>query len=1739
MDKAPEGGASERPGQGPMSLSGDLPAGSNGMTLVAGPPLSPEERAAQNEKAQSLSMTGDFEAPVTRANLPPLLDAGAPKDGPYFPAAPAEQAARIEAMIQDYEREIAALSNDPRAAPLLIEVGRLYEEYLGRPRNAATSYERAFNLDPRDPSVLHASRRLFTEVGKWNMVVQILGFEIEFAETAERKAALHAEKGTILEEKLRNADEAQKAFRQALEVWSAEPLAINALERLHLYRREYDLLEQVYDRALAVTSNPARRLPLLLASAQLAEDRLADLDRAVRRYQEILHADPKHGVALDALRRLLLALERWADFVEVLGISAAQSEVPTEAAAYLLTAARIQSEKLGQIDRALLSLLQALEHAPEDLAILKEIELLYEQNDRYDEVVKVLRREAEVTVEPRDRVPILHKLGSILEDKLQLIEDAVPVFEEAVGLMPNYVPAKQALGRLYEKTGRWSSLADLFEMEIRLEEDPTSRVGRLLKLAEIRETKLSQETEAIVALKELLAAKPDYQPGRKSLERLLLKREQWADLIALYDQELSFTEDRDQQIFLLNRIGLYAEEKLNALDVAAHAFERVLDLVPRHLHAIRTLSRIATKREAWPDVLRLSELEVEATEDQKEVVAILHRAGQVIEEKLGDRVAAMSQYEKVLTLNPTYLPALRSLGKLYHQQERWGELLSMYQREAEVAKSAEQKTALLFRSADVLQTQVKDDQRAAQIFEQILQLDSSNLPALRALAEIHGKTAQSEALVDVLSREAAILKDPKERAATLMRVAEISETKLDRADKAVEVYQEILRLGFHFDQAIRALVRIYAAEGLWNALGRALRSAFDHAQDDATRASILIRSAEVAGEKLGNLDAAAENLEQALILQPSSGLVLSQLERISVARRDWRRAISVSQELVKYETDPRLYAARQIRIALMKETQIDPPESGAEHYRLALETVPDHPVALRALELAYLRAHHWEALAHFYHREALVSTGDAKRASLFLRSADYFESRLGQDPAASELYQRALEVMPTSLPALRGRRRTAERLGQAQIALDCLDREAKLTADPSHGVELRFDAGRLYQDQFKDRDRAVQAYEGVLDQQPAHALAFSRLETIFMGEAAYRPLLDLYVRRARAVPDQDEQATLYVSAGQMAQDRLQEPGTAIELYRQVLQRNRMHAMALVRLGPLLFAAGEWDEAIDVFHRTLAVSKESTVLLTTFKSLGIIYQEHRQDLVKCVQSFQAALQADPTNTECLRRLASVYKGAADWYSAINVLLRLAEVETQPRAKIVTLLDLASVYEHGAKDRGNAIRANKKVLELEPTNQEAILRLTDLHEQEQDWNALAEVTGAYVRLLPADQKTKAAPLHLKMADVFETKLHDDKRAANALGYALELQPDNAQAIERLARLYAKNAESLPQAIDMHRRLLRIDPFRVDSLHEMHRMYERLRQHDKAFVIAELLVYLRAQQQDEYTYYYEHKSKVAPSASGELSRGDHERWVTHPMERGPIRDVLEVVGPELARWQPIDPAKYDVAKADRHGPKSVLPIRKLADELAQVLGVPPYELWVTKKFEVGFAIENEKPTALVVGSNVARRVQEKDQRFLLGRQLERIKGGHHLLDQIPAREMEAIFWCLAKIGLPSGSVPIDPAAMDATMARLNKALSSKTRRVVEEIGKNLFNTHVEVTRHRTGAAHTANRAGLIMTNDLEVVLRNIAQEQGVKPVFMDTKGAIETIGKVAEVRELMSYAISEEYFAARAKLGFSIQA
>src|SRR5450432_3287652 len=153
---------------------------------------------------------------------------------PHAPGSeePVEAGNRVEEArerIAALEREARALGDGPEAALLFHELGLLWEDPLRNPRNAASAFQAAYRLAPRFIENIRAARRIFSDVGNWQLVLQLLDAELEATETGRARTALLYERALVLDDRLDRREDAAAAFR---EVVAAQPGDVGLLSQL-------------------------------------------------------------------------------------------------------------------------------------------------------------------------------------------------------------------------------------------------------------------------------------------------------------------------------------------------------------------------------------------------------------------------------------------------------------------------------------------------------------------------------------------------------------------------------------------------------------------------------------------------------------------------------------------------------------------------------------------------------------------------------------------------------------------------------------------------------------------------------------------------------------------------------------------------------------------------------------------------------------------------------------------------------------------------------------------------------------------------------------------------------------------------------------------------------------------------------------------------------------------------------------------------------------------------------------------------------------------------------------------------------------------------------------------------------------------------------------------------------------------------------------------------------------------
>lgn len=1688
----------------------------------------PSEVPGSASGAGAVRLAGD----QTAQALPPP---GAPgsQPAPYDP----KQAPLWQALLAEYESEIAVIGNVPAAAALHYESGRIWEEKLAQPRNAWNAYNRAFQLDPRFIPNIHAARRLASQVGNWNATVNIIDSEIAATQDPLRQAYLHQRKALILEEKLGRQDEARQAFEAAARLQPDNVELLRQLERLSLTANDLARVLDLREREIELTEDPVLRVQLLISAARLRESTLSDLAGAEANYQKALAVEPGNAIALSALRRLYGEKRQFDRLLQVLAQEAQIPGEPVQVAMLHYQRARILREQQNDPEGAIEALRAALAILADDRLLLAELASLYESLMRWQELVDVYERLAQVIGDRQELVSLYFKLGNLWEEKLFNEDRAIPHYRKVVELNPNYLPALQALGKLFSRKGLWKELVGMYQIEINESPDPKTKAMRLYKLAEVLEERLGDDTGAMQALEQCLELNPGYLPALKSLGQLYTRYNRWESLIQMHEKEIQVTADRDQQVFLLDRIAGLWEEKLNNVDKALEIYQRILDQNPNYLPAIRNLSKLYIKADRWADTIRVNEMEAQLVNDQKQVISLLHRNGEIFEEKLNDKDQAIETYKKVLALAPNYLPALQSLGRLYFIKGRWEDLISMYRQEIEVTQNELQQITLLYKIGELYEEKLVQEDKAIVAYQEVLRIQSGNFPALKALIRIFTNKRDWENLLECLEKEAAALEDAQQKAMSLLRTAEIWEAHLNHPDKAVDTLQRILQLCPDHPAALRSLVRLYTQSGNWRELLAVHERELAAAALESQKADLLWQMADIHTHRLNDLAKAAECYEKILLIRPGHLPSLEALERIYLTLRNIPALVRVYEAWTARVSDPRWQVSLHMILADLKENRLQPPQQTGEHHLKVVALDPNHPDAIRALDLLYHKFGTWNGLRLLYERELKSARSAEEQLDLCLRVGDLAEWRLQDPQLAQHYYQEALRIRPDYLPAIKALKRVHALRGNLQEMIGLLGREGQVTRDPRQAIATLLQAGQIYRDRFNDPQRASECFFKVLEREPREVQAFQALEALLASLNDFERLAVLYQNRLPVTDDSRVQAELLLKLGGLYVEHLSRPQDAAEAYRRVLQLNPNHVPALTSLAGLSITLEDWDSAVQLLSRLIELGGDARLLAWAHSQLGVIFQEKKPELDRAVAAFHKVLELEPGDIGSLQRLKMIFIARQQWSEAADVLRRMAEV-LGPAEKAAALLELARIYETGIGNPDQAVETYRALHELQPHEVSVIQKLGELYERLERWGDLIDTYQEFIRLLPPERAQEALELHLRMGKLQQEKFNNAEKAILEYRQVVELNPRHAEAHQALASLYGRSGLYYANAVEEHRRLLEINPFRIESYHELRRIFQEQRAFDKVFCVCSALHFLRAADPDEEFFFAENRAKIPDRPGESLPAEEFDRLLLHPAERGVVRDILSIVSFELAKVYPANLERHGVGKSNRARKDD--PVRNLIGALAATLpSSAEYELYISNQPVFSVALENTEPVALIVGEGLIKRTNVHEQRFALGRALQLLRAGTFLAFALGAKELARLVAAAIYPFQPSCPLATYPGEGIGELAnQVRKALSGKRRRALEALARDQAPELMRLPDYEgylRAAEHTANRVGLTLSNDLAQAIMHLMR---LVPELRDlrlgtTEEMANALGRHPAICELLRFAVSEEYFRVRVRL------
>lgn len=543
---------------------------------------------------------------------------------------------------------------------------------------------------------------------------------------------------------------------------------------------------------------------------------------------------------------------------------------------------------------------------------------------------------------------------------------------------------------------------------------------------------------------------------------------------------------------------------------------------------------------------------------------------------------------------------------------------------------------VLERALDVLGALPDRIDEARAVAEGALARDPRCRPALHLLARLcdqRGERAEAGALLRRLAEAVRVAGDPESaRDLALGAARRLLEAGAGHERAAIDALAAVADDAGPGGRAARLLlgqaVEQAAAHGEWDAVERGAATLLPRASVDPVpgepAAAELLRLMAQAADRAGHERDALERY-QAILDRPdqpaeSRAHAWERLAQLAERDGDLARAIEVLVEAGHDshaggpgERAERLYhAAELVRRGLggtngsaPVRLDLTPGEAARRREQLledALRVKADHLPALDALETLHSEAGDLERVAVILGRK-IAATGRApeRKRALLVRLAD-LQLELGHRDAARAAYERALELDPRNLPALRALATLAfdaGELGQARERWQTLLERAApagtpgtTTAGPGPGSddELLLEA-HLSMAEIARREKRSADEEAelglALALDPHSAAAFDALERNLAAAGRWPEVRALLDRRAPIEPDAGRRVDQKLRAAAIVLDRLKSPREAADLLERVLALAPEHPLALERLAAALGHLGAHQARVFTLERLAA------------------------------------------------------------------------------------------------------------------------------------------------------------------------------------------------------------------------------------------------------------------------------------------------------------------------------------------------------------------------------------------------------------------------------------------------------------------------------------------------------------------------------------------------------------------------
>ncbi len=998
----------------------------------------------------------------------------------------------------------------------------------------------------------------------------------------------------------------------------------------------------------------------------------------------------------------------------------------------------------------------------------------------------------------------------------------------------------EALARAYRRAGDRAKLVDTYKRLGAIVDarraSPYLGVAAALQL-DLGDTHGAEETFKAAADRE-----PDdllLQAGRVALFRRAGK---YPDLAAALATLITLVKSKEAQARLYRQLARVAGENLGDTNTAQNSYEKALELSPDDVTTLHAFARLCGETGRWARAVELREQAAKSANVAR-AAALLCEIGDIYVDKLSDDESGRKAYERALKSDERCLPALQALAVLHRRHKRVGELIEVLKRELKLAPDKDRQLELYIDLAKAAEGEHGDTQVAMGAYRDALRIDPAHTAGLTGIEKLCRREGAWDVLAEVLKRAPSNIKSVRSLAESLERLerweelaearetelqillgaplsgardearevaragralAELYEKRLNDLDAAARAWHRVDEADPQDTQAARALQRIYESRGRYADLAAAVerelqigdRDSSSMVIDTERRLELWLKLGEIRKSRLSRPESAAEAYEKALQLDQGQHEALAALAEIYAASKRGEDLNRVLDLRAAATTDPQQRAAvlQQKGDLLERSNDLD---GALNAYAESFKLDPASRACFTAYERVCYRREKWRQAMELY--DSAIKLVEVQRSRAY-RLADLYARRgqlqlqyLGQPGEAAASYLRVLELDPESDTA----QTALERIFSAQSdwagLIGAYERRAELVKDDVKRVEILRRAARVAAAKLKDAVEAARLYGRLHSVDPTDSEGLDALERHYERTRDWEKLVGVLTTRLSLTAGGDEAIALYLRIAQMCEEGLRDAERAIEAYRKILDIAPSHKEAIEALGRLYEGTEKWAELVEVTRRQIRIVNDRAQKAILYFKCGSVMESKFGKEDDAIRYYDAAIKTSPSCLPAVHGLRDLYLRKEDWPRVIQTLELEAKLWTEDKERAGVFAHIGQIYGDKLGDQDRAIQYYESALTVDRECLPANRALFELYFAREEFQRALPIAVILTQKVTREgDPVERSEFYRKRAIVAD-RTGDKRAAAESLVVALEIRPENTEALDHLVALCRAAPES----------------------------------------------------------------------------------------------------------------------------------------------------------------------------------------------------------------------------------------------------------------------------------------------------------------------------------------------------------